>query len=173
MSTADIARAFVIHLGSGAPELVRLADEACERGMRVIELDLQGLVDRSALVDYLAKAFMFPHEIVGLDAAVDLISDLEWFGNSRGYLVIARGVVGTTAVGETFVSILPNIVDRWRSQRVPFVVAIDGEDERLQSVLASANREMERAGKLACAQPGTGPTEVVLHRGNGPRGAAG
>jgi hypothetical protein len=131
--------------------------------MSVFELDLQGLPDRSALVDYLAKTFMFPHEIGGLDAAVDLISDLEWFGNVRGYLVVVRGVAGASAVGESFVSILPNIVDRWRSQRVPFVVAIDSQDERLQGILSAANREMERAGQLPWAQPGTGPAEVVVH----------
>lgn len=168
MNAADIARAFVIHLGMGPPEIAQLAGDARSRGMVVIELDLQGLPDRSALVDYLANAFMFPREIGGLDAAVDLISDLEWFGNARGYLVVARGVAGATVAGESFVSILPNIVDRWRSQTVPFVVAIDGEDGLLQSALLAANREMERAGKLPWAQPGTGPADLIIHGGTSP-----
>src|SRR5437879_5046304 len=113
MSTADITRPFVIHLGVDSAQLARLKDDARSREMSVIELEIQGIPDRSALVEYLAKEFMFPHEIGGLDAAVDLISDLEWFGNSRGYLVTVRGLVGATAVGESFVSILPNVVDRW------------------------------------------------------------
>lgn len=169
MRTEDIARSFVIHLGMNRDQLARLQGDARSRGMTVIELDLQGIPDRSALVDYLAKTFMFPHEVAGLDAAVDLISDLEWFGNARGYLVTVRGLVGTAAVGESFVSILPNVVDRWRSQQVPFVVAIEGQDDRLHSALLAANRDMERAGKLPWAQPGTGPAEVVLYERSQPR----
>lgn len=169
MSTAGIVRSFAIHLGMDAAQLGRLQDDARSQGMSVIELDFEGIPDRSGLIDYLAKAFMFPHEIGGLDAAVDLISDLEWFGNPRGYLVTVRGLVGSRAVGESFVSILPNVVDRWRSQRVPFVVATDGQDKRLQSALLAANSEMERAGTLPWAQPGTGPAEVVLHGRTEPR----
>lgn len=170
MSAADIERAFVIHLGMSRSQLVQLADDARSRGMSVIELDLHDVSGRLGLVEYLARAFMFPHEIGGLDAAVDLISDLEWFGNDRGYLVVASGVSGTTVAGESFVSILPNIIDRWRSQAVPFVVAIDGEDDRVRSSLFEANCEMERAGKLPWAQPGTGPADVVVH-GHGEPGA--
>ena len=168
MSTVDIGRAFVIYLGVG-DQLAGIAHDARSRGMTVFELDLQGLPDRLALVEYLAKTFKFPHEIAGLDAAVDLISDLEWFGNGRGYLVVGRGVTGESVAGEAFVSMLPNIVDRWRSQRVPFVVAIDGQDDRLQSTLRAANRQMERAGMLAWAQPGTGPADVVLCEANAPQ----
>ena len=163
MSTADIERTFVIHLGMGDRQLARLAEDARSRGMTVIELDLQGIVDRSGLVDHLAKAFTFPHNIHGLDAAADLISDLEWIGNIRGYLVVVRGVAGATGVGEFFVSMLPNIVDRSRSQGVPFVVAIDAQDERIQAALSLANLDMEQAGQLPWAQPGTGPAEVAFH----------
>lgn len=164
MSTADIERTFMIHLGMGDRQLARLAEDARSRGMTVFELDFNGLLgDRSALVDYLAKAFKFPHDVHGLDAAADLISDLEWIGNTRGYLVVARAVAGAKAVGESFVSMLPNIVDRWRSQGVPFVVAIDAQDERIQAALSSANLDMEQAGQLPWAQPGTGPAEVAFH----------
>lgn len=169
MSTADAARTFVVHLGIGGSELARLAEDSRSRGMSVFELDLHGIPDRLALLDHLANVFMFPHKIGGLDAAVDLISDLEWFGNAQGYLVVVRGAAGRTAIGDAFVSVLPNIVDRWRSQGVPFVVAIDGLDGHLQETLVAANREMERAGKLPWAQPGIGPAELIFHGSNEPR----
>lgn len=98
MSTADVARQFVIHVGVDDELLARFEDDARSRGMSVIDLDLTGLLDRPALVDYLAGTFMFPHEARELDAAVDLISDLEWFGNAGGYLVAARGLAAPSAV---------------------------------------------------------------------------
>jgi hypothetical protein len=134
--------------------------------MSVIRLDLAGLADDAALADYLATAFMFPHETRGLDAAVDLISDLEWFGNSNGYLVVVDGLDRAPKVVEPFASILPNIVDRWRSQAVPFIVAILMTSERLTSALAAANRRMDEAGRLPWAQPGTGGVDVVVHKGS-------
>ena len=77
--------------------------------------------------------------------------------------MVARAVAGAKAVGESFVSMLPNIVDRWRSQGVTFVVAIDAQDERIRATLTSANLAMERAGQLPWAQPGTGPAQVAFH----------
>jgi hypothetical protein len=165
VSTASIAQPYSIHLGVDAALFARFEAEARLREMSVIGLDLTGLADRAALVDYLATAFMFPHATSGLDAAVDLISDLEWFGNTRGYLVVVRGLAEPTAVADSFVSILPNIVDRWRSQAVPFVVAVDGNSDQLKSTLLAANREMERAGSLPWAQPGTGAVDIIIHEG--------
>lgn len=154
---------FAIHTGLGERALAQMESEARSHGMSVVRLTLAGLPGRKSLVDYLAREFMFPHEVAGLDAAVDLISDLEWFGNSNGYLVIARGLAEGSEVGEAFVSMLPNIVDRWRSQNVAFIVAIDSMGCRLQSALAAANQEMARAGELPWAQPGTGPVDIVVH----------
>jgi hypothetical protein len=45
----------------------------------VVELDLAGIPDDEALADYLAATFEFPYPTKGLDAAIDLISDLEWW----------------------------------------------------------------------------------------------
>lgn len=165
MSTPDVARPFVIHLGIDGAALARLEEDARSRGMSVVRLSLAGIPDRASLVEYLASAFMFPHEVGGLDAAVDLISDLEWFGNSNGYLVVACDLAGSSTIGEAFVSMLPNIVDRWRSQAIPFIVAIDAKDELLQSALRAANMEMQRAGELPWAQPGTGPVDISVHEG--------
>jgi hypothetical protein len=60
----------------------------------------------------------------GLDAAVDLISDLDWFSNSNGYLVVIGGLDRAPALVEPVAGILPNIGDRWRTQAAPFIVAI-------------------------------------------------
>ncbi|MEQ4207935.1 hypothetical protein [Actinopolymorpha sp. B9G3] len=158
-----IAQPFTIHLGVNDALQARFEEQAHSRGMSLIRLDLAGLSDLASLVDYLSKAFMFPHEVAGLDAATDLISDLEWFGSASGYLVAARGLAESSVVAESFVSILPNVVDRWRSQAVPFVVTIDAKGDQLQRALLAANREMERAGRLPWAQPGTGPVDVIDH----------
>lgn len=159
---------FAIHFGTSKDLIARFEAEARSRGMSVIELDLTDLSDRSALADYLAKAFSFPHRTTGLDAAVDLISDLEWLGNAAGYLVIARGLSDISDVSDAFVSMLPNIVDRWRSQAVPFVVAIETNDERVRARLLAANDEIARAGKLPWAQPDTGAVDVILHGRDSP-----
>lgn len=165
MNPLDMNLPFVIHLGLDERALARMEGDARSQGMSVVRLMLTGLPGRKSLVDYLARQFMFPHEVAGLDAVVDLISDLEWFGNANGYLVVARGLADGSEAGEAFVSMLPNIVDRWRSQDVGFIVAIDSRGSRLQSALAAANREMAQAGELPWAQPGTGPVDVIVHGG--------
>ena len=164
MSLVDMNLSFVIHVGLGERALARMERDAQSRGMSVVRLALGGILSGKSLVDYLAREFMFPREVGGLDAAVDLISDLEWFGNANGYLVVARGFTDGSEACEAFVSILPNIVDRWRSQDVAFVVAIDSVGRRSQSALDAANRHMARAGELPWAQPGTGAVDVIIHR---------
>lgn len=163
MKQVDIDKPFAIHLGVDDVEFSRLGTVAHSRGMHVIELNLEKVPNRRQLSEYLAKVFEFPHPTSGLDAAVDMISDLEWIGSDRGYLVLVRVAREHSPVADSFVSILPNIVDRWRSQAVPFVVAIDGSGEQLQAALAAANIEMERAGSLPWAQPGTGAVNVEVH----------
>jgi hypothetical protein len=163
MSVFPAGESHVIHVGATEGLVALLQNDARTAGMSVIRLDLAGLTDAAALAEYLATAFMFPHETRGLDAAVDLISDLEWFGNSDGYLVVVDGVDRAPNVVEPFASILPNIVDRWRTQGVPFILAILMNSEQLTSALAAANLRMDEAGRVPWAQPGTGGVEVVVH----------
>lgn len=166
MNEIDIRKSFTIHLGLDATRFSRLETDARSHGMHVIELNLESIHNGRELGEYLAGVFKFPHATSGLDAAVDMISDLEWIGCESGYLIIARGTREPSLAADSFVSILPNIVDRWRSQAVPFVVAIDGKGEQLQAALLAANREMERAGNLPWAQPGTGAVRVEVHGGD-------
>jgi len=164
VKTKYTGRDFAIHLGVDDKLAAAFRAEALGRGIRVIELDLTNVPDRPTLGAYLARAFEFPHATEGLDAAVDLISDLESFGDVPGHLVITRGLVEPSEVGDAFASMLPNIVDRWRSQNVPFEATLDGSDDHVQSMLLSANQEMDRAGRLPWAQPGTGAVDVIIHR---------
>lgn len=163
VNAAMLPEPFSIHLGIDMSEMSHLEEAARSRGMSVFRLDFSGLEDRDALVDYLARVFMFPHRIVGLDAALDLVSDLGWFGNERGYLVSVEGCDRASVVVDLFASILPNIVDRWRAQDVPFVVVIDGKGHHLQTALLTANRKMDDAGSLPWARAGTARVGIVVH----------
>ena len=154
---------FAIHLGVSNDLLGRFKNDANLHGRMVLELDISGLSDRLALTEYLAEEFMYPYRAVGLDAAIDLISDLEWFGNPHGYLVAVTGATDSSLVTADFASLLPAIVDRWRTQDIPFVIAIEEKGVQLQAALRDANDEIEKAGRLQWAQPGTGPVDVIIH----------
>ncbi|AMB42057.1 hypothetical protein IG195_08820 [Arthrobacter sp. TES] len=163
MKIDDISKKYAVHLGVTGSLRDRLKADAHLHGMMVFELDLSGLSDETALCAYLEAKFRYPYRTVGLDAAIDLISDLEWFGNRKGYLVIVRGATETSPIAGDFISMFPNILDRWRTQDVPFVIVVEEKGERLLAALAGANEFMERAGRLPWAQPGIGPVDVVVH----------
>lgn len=153
---------FAIHLGISIEMGAGLEDEAREAGISVIRLDLAGIADEVSLADYLATVFMYPHQTRDLDAAVDLISDLTWFGNDSGYLIMVEGLqqAGRRA-DKAFGGILPAVIDRWRSQDRTFVVAINGGSQSFASALKSANNRMNQAGALPWAQPDTGAVPVL------------
>lgn len=157
---------FAIHLAMSDSAAALLERSARRAGASVIRLDLSGLCDREELAERLSQVFMFPHETKGLDAAVDLIWDLEWFGASEGYVVMVSGIARSAEnVLTIFAEMLPPIIDRWRTQQRAFVVAFVGDAQRraTKSALAKANIEMLEAGALPWAQPGTGPVAIVDH----------
>jgi hypothetical protein len=161
---------FAVHVSATGSAARRLEDEARRAGASVVRLDLSGVRDRAGLGERLAQTFLFPHETRGLDAAIDLISDLEWFGGSDGYLVIVDGMNHASVdVIADFAGILPPIVDRWRSQRRAFVIVLVGDDHGNQaaSALIRANARLVEAGKVPWAQPGTGAVTIVDHAGAG------
>ena len=164
MKIAEISKQFAVHLGVEESVLADLRDDARLNGMMVFELDLSGLTNVADLCRYLESEFMYPYQTAGLDAAIDLISDLEWFENSQGYLVIVRSASDASPITGVFGSLLPPIVDMWRKQDIPFVIAVRERGDRLTVALAEANAEMEEAGSRPWAQPGTGPVDVVVHR---------
>jgi hypothetical protein len=157
---------FSVHVAASAALASQLEHAARRAGAGVIHLDLSGVEDRMALGDRLAEVFMFPHRTRGLDAAIDLISDLEWFGNSSGYLVTvdAADTVRRNVLAD-FAGILPAILDRWRTQGNPFVVVLVGVTHRQAALpaLARANSKLAEFAKLPWAPPGTGPVTVLDH----------
>jgi hypothetical protein len=163
MTAYGISRPFVIHLGVGDRLLQHFENYAHARGESIVRLELSGVTDREMLVLYLSDMFKFPHEVRGLDATIDLMSDLEWLGGAAGYLIEIRGLGRVPSVSDAIASMLPNMVDRWRSQGTPFTVTIDESDDRFRSALSNANRTMAEAGRLPWAQPGTGEVEIVVH----------
>ncbi|SDW75957.1 hypothetical protein SAMN04487912_104346 [Arthrobacter sp. cf158] len=164
MEIDEIGKKFAVHLGVTASLRDQLKADARSHGMMVFEHDLAGLADVEALCQYLAREFMYPFPTRGLDAAISLISDLEWFGSSRGYLILVRGADDSSPIAGDFVSLFPNILDRWRTQEdIPFIVAIEEKGERLKTALADANEFMDGAGQLPWTQPGIGRVDVVVH----------
>jgi hypothetical protein len=142
-----------------------LERDARESGASVIRVDLAGVRDRDALAEQLAQAFLFPHEPRGLDAAIDLISDLEWFGSSQGYLVVVETADSAEQVIADAAGILPPIIDRWRAQGKLFalVLVVGAHRQVALSALARANMQLAASGELPWAQPGTGAVIVVDH----------
>ena len=165
MTTMWTSSPFAIHVGVSSAIAQQLEEETRHAGASVLELSLSGVQDRHDLCDRLAQTFMFPHESAGLDAAMDLISDLEWFGNDGGYLLVIDAQGAPSVVMTDLAGILPAIIDRWRSQRKPFVVAMNDAVNRvnLLRALEHANAALDKAGTLPWAQPGTGRVMIVAH----------
>ena len=78
---------YVIHIRMEAEPLARLQEEARRAGMAVYVVDLSSIVDEAEPTSYLSDMFGFPHFIRGLDAVLDLLSDLDWIGNINGVSV--------------------------------------------------------------------------------------
>ena len=160
---------FAIHVGASPDTALQLEQDARTAGASVVQLSLAGVQDRRQLCDRLSQTFMYPHESSGLDAAIDLISDLEWLGSSRGYLLVVDADKAPSAVTTDLARILPAIIDRWRSQTQPFVVAITMADvSDVSRALERANAALDDAASLPWAQPGTGSVLIVNHADTNP-----
>lgn len=165
MSSGSQPAVVAIHVAAPETVVSGLEDMARHAEMSVVRLPLSGVRQRYELCDRLTDVFMFPHKTRGLDAAVDLLSDLAWFDNQNGYLVVVEDADSAPAhVVADLVGILPAVADRWRSQGIRFVVVLEGVSHRsiaLES-LQSANAGLEKAGELTWVQD-THPVDVVDH----------
>jgi hypothetical protein len=143
------ANPFAIHFGASEQATGALRGEAQAAGIDVITVDVSDIHDRGALSDRLADTFHYPFEAHGLDAAISLISDLEWLGASKGHLFIVEGLDDAPEVLWEMAGILPNIVDRWRTQGLPFVaVLVSRHRPAAAASLAEANERLDAAGQL-------------------------
>ena len=141
---------FAIHVDAGPDTALKLEEDARTAGASVVRLSLAGVQDRRQLCDRLAQTFMYPHETSGLDAAIDLISDLEWLGSTRGSLLVVDADIAPSTVTTDLAGILPAIIDRCRSQTHLFVVAITVADASdVLRRLECANASLDDAGKSA------------------------
>lgn len=155
-----------IHVAVADSAVARYEEAARNGGLSVVRLDLSAVRSRDQLCDRLAKVFLFPHESRGLDSALDLLSDLSWFGNENGYLVVVDGADSVSAqVVADLAGILPAVADRWRSQRVAFVVLWVGSAHRVVALesLRVANDSLRVAGELAWVED-TYEVEIVDHQ---------
>jgi len=152
--------AFTIHVGATA---AILTEQASAAGGIVIRLPLAGVGTTDQLCDRIAQVFEFPFPSAGLDGALDLMSDLEWLDLGAGVLVVVDAREARPTVLADLASILPGVVDRWRSGDLPFVVAFEGLGEPgvVLEALATANAALDEAGSLPWSQPGTGAVPVV------------
>lgn len=154
-----------IHVAMNNSESHFLESVLRERDYAVVHVDLTGVNGRHELCDRLGKAFQFPYAVTSLDAAVDLISDLEWLGSAPGYLVKVTGVdqLHKETLNDA-VGLLPAICDRWRSQHRGFVVLLTGCAHRSAALakLTDANSELSAAAALLWVQD-TKPVTIVDH----------
>jgi hypothetical protein len=156
------ARQFV-HVGVPKVYADEIRRNTREAGISVIDLGLEGVTSTAGLCQRLSEVFMYPHETRGLDAAIDLISDLEWFGSERGYLVLISGLDGVPPeVAGDLGGIWPNILNRWRAGRTTFlVIALEaGAQPTFEDQVHLGNAQMDAAGSLPWARPGTGRIDI-------------
>ena len=118
----------------------------------VVELDVSTSRSVRDVVALLAENFLFPHDAAGLDAALDLMSDLDWLDHDTGYALYVRGLDRLAITDESLlrrlVGMLPQLCDRWRTRCVPFQVVLIASVATvsvLREVLELANREIEQA----------------------------
>lgn len=96
------------------------------------QLRLGEVADVGELTQVVSTGMMFPHEASGLDAVLDLMSDLDWFGSDAGYVVelheLDQLVERVPDLLARFVALLPNLCDRWRSRDIPSRVILRGDE---------------------------------------------
>lgn len=155
-----------VHVAVDEALAQRLKDSAATSGDSVMVLELSGVLNRDELSERLAEAFKYPHRAAGLDAAIDLMSDLEWLGEASGYLLLVETDGTSEEAASALAGILPAVIDRWRTQETPFVAAILGTEylDATTRALERTNRALQEFSDLPWTLPGTAPVPVIDHR---------
>lgn len=155
---------YAVFVGMTPEAAEQLASAWAGAGRQVYRLDLRGVGDTSEVCRRYAATFSFPIPSEGLDAVVSLLADLDWLEPQEGHLLLVDGLdeADPQAVFDAVV-VLPNIIDRWRSQGTPFVAALVGSTaaDMALSALADENHQLLMHGKLPWAAQDTGPVTVV------------
>lgn len=155
---------YVVYAGLTAVAAEHLAGRTAAAGGQVFRLDLTGVRDTTELCERYGATFAFPFPFRGLAAVVSLVSDLEWLGPRDSRLLLIEGLDDADPeIVFDAAAVLPNIVDRWRTQEQPFVAALVGtrSADVALSALAEENAALVRHAARPHAIPDTGPVTVV------------
>lgn len=118
----------------------RIRDAAERVGLSVIEVDFNGIADKTGLLAELARAFALPDWFGhNWDALHDCLCDLSW-KEANGYLVLMRGGKGlqTRAMDDFLgaLDVLASASDYWRAEGVPFWTLLDIPQPGVTSLFA-------------------------------------
>lgn len=102
----------------------------------------------------IGEELLFPYDAANLDAALGMMSDLDWFGSEVGYILEFVGLDSLLSEAPLlftqFISMLPYLCDRWRSRRIPFYLVLQGQRatrQLLRSTIDAANAEIVEASR--------------------------
>lgn len=140
----------IVLIGVDAPDVAStLTDQ-----MR-FRVSLDHVSDVDGLFQAVAMELVFPHDAWGLDALLDLMSDSDWFGSEAGYVVEFDGLDQlhrrNPELLARFVSLFPNLCDRWRSSGIPFRLVLRCQPATrgaVREAIDTANAEIEKAALL-------------------------
>ncbi len=151
---------FAIYVGASEEAVARAIPRAAAAGFHTVRLRFDDLESVDELDVYLAHTFQYPWKTRGLNAAVDMISDLGWLAPARGYLFLASGC-GSSEVAKALGWVVPSIIDRWRSRGRWCVFALEGRSAVFEAEAVAASAELEAASHLPWVAPGTGPVPLI------------
>lgn len=108
----------------------RLRKAARRAAASWIAVDLGAVRGKRALLDALARVFMFPDSFGGnWDALADCLQDLSWLPE-RGWVVVLGGIEGFAAEAPAdhalLLDILAAAASYWRQHERIFIVLVDG-----------------------------------------------
>lgn len=162
MSPRDLPSQVIVLQGVDVPDSVSIS-----QGLMRFRVSFEGVRDVDDLISAVATELFFPHDASGLDALLDLMSDLDWFGHDAGYAVEFAGLDQLQRrdpeLLAQFLSLLPNLCDRWRSSGVPFRVVLRCKRSTrgvIRDAIDAANARIEKASKRPWLADMT-PVEVV------------
>jgi hypothetical protein len=123
----EVSRAGSYTLGC---DLDALRASAAEAGVMLFEVDLKGIKGKQKFIHALASAIVVPPGFgANWDALADVLCDLSWMGETRGFVLLLRNVSATLGLSahdrEIAQDILADTTLYWQQRRLPFWVFYD------------------------------------------------
>ena len=124
---SDAKHAGVFQVTGGTDRIARTAQSA---GLAVVQIDLNGIGHKAALLDRLAQALSFPEWFGNnWDALNDCLTDLSWLPAGGWMIILEHSNVmakRNPKLFETAVEVLQSAGDYWRQSGKPFWVLLHG-----------------------------------------------